>query len=109
MAVTGIMQRFKGKIQAALLILGPGGIVDAASNIAGKAQLAARQVITVTAVANTECLRSHRLTAAASDALNVAAAAGAVKHRGDECSRSFDRRVAARDRRTGVTRRRNRR
>src|SRR5690349_22078271 len=63
---------------------------------------------TRTAVAITERRRSHRLTAAASDNLNVATA-GAVKHRGDERSRSLDRRVAARDRRTGVARRRNRR
>lgn len=54
MAVTGIMQRFKGKVQAAVLYLGAGGIVDAASGIAGKAQLASKTAMTVTAVANTD-------------------------------------------------------
>lgn len=51
---TGIMQRFKGRVMAAVLYLGSGGIVDAASGVAGKAQLVVKQVITVTAVANTD-------------------------------------------------------
>ena len=51
---TGFVTRFKGKIMAAVIYLGAGGIVDAASGIAGKAQLASRTPITVTAVANTD-------------------------------------------------------
>lgn len=54
MAVTGIMQRFKGKVMASVLYLGAGGIVDAASGVAGKALAASRTIITVTAVANTD-------------------------------------------------------
>lgn len=54
MAVTGIMQRWKGKVMAAVLYLGAGGIVDSASGIAGKAQLASKTAVTVTAVANTD-------------------------------------------------------
>ena len=51
---TGFVQRWKGKVMAAVLYLGSGGIVDAASGVAGKAQLANRTAITVTAVANTD-------------------------------------------------------
>jgi hypothetical protein len=54
MAVSGIMQRFKGKVQAAVLYLGAGGIVDAASGIGAKAQLALKTALPVTAVANTD-------------------------------------------------------
>ena len=46
MAVSGIMQRFKGKIVAAVLYLGSGGIVDAASGVGGKAQAAFRSILT---------------------------------------------------------------
>jgi len=51
---TGIMQRFKGKVMCAVLYIGAGGIVDPATGIGGKPQVIARQVITVTAVANTD-------------------------------------------------------
>jgi hypothetical protein len=51
---TGFVQRWKGKVMAAALYLGPGGIVDAASGIGGKVQLANKTAITVTAVANTD-------------------------------------------------------
>lgn len=51
---TGIMQRFKGKVMAAVLYIGAGGIVDPATGIGGKPQVIARQVITVTATANTD-------------------------------------------------------
>ena len=51
---TGFVTRIKGKAMAAALWIGSGGIVDAASGIGGKAQLASRTAITVTAVANTD-------------------------------------------------------
>lgn len=52
--VNGITQRFKGKVEIGTLLLGKGGIVDAASGIAGRAQSAQRVAIAVTAVANTD-------------------------------------------------------
>lgn len=52
--ISGVLQRFQGKIKVAQLILGSGGIVDGASGIAGKAQLSVRVPIAVTATANTD-------------------------------------------------------
>lgn len=51
---TGIMQRWKGKVMAQVLLLGSGGIVDAASGIGAKGQLALKTALPVTAVANTD-------------------------------------------------------
>lgn len=51
---SGFVQRFKGKIVAQVLHLGAGGIVDAASGIAGKANVTQRIALPVTAVANTD-------------------------------------------------------
>lgn len=52
--LSGIQQRYKGKIEAGMLILGKGGLIDAASGIGGRVQTAQRVAITVTAVANTD-------------------------------------------------------
>lgn len=54
MVQTGIMQRWQGKVKAAALILGAGGIINAASGIAGKTVVAQRLAMTVTATANTD-------------------------------------------------------
>lgn len=54
MAVTGFVSRWKGKIMAAVLYLGPGGIVDASSGIAGKAQVASKTAMPVAATANND-------------------------------------------------------
>jgi hypothetical protein len=53
---SGFIQRFNGKIKAGVLWLGTGGggIVDSASGIAGKPQVAQRLAIAVTATANTD-------------------------------------------------------
>lgn len=51
---SGIMQRFKGKVMAQVLMLGTGGIVDGASNISGRIQGAQRVALSVTAVTNTD-------------------------------------------------------
>jgi hypothetical protein len=46
--------RTKGKVMAAVLWLGSGGVVDAASGIGGKVQAASKTAITVAAVATTD-------------------------------------------------------
>jgi hypothetical protein len=51
---TGFATRFQGKVKAAALWLGSGGIVDAVSGIAGNVRVAQRISATVTAVANTD-------------------------------------------------------
>jgi hypothetical protein len=54
MPVTGIMQRFKGKVKAHALLLGPGGLIDGTTGIKASAVVAQRLAMTVTAVANTD-------------------------------------------------------
>jgi len=51
---TGFVQRFKGKVQAASLWLGSGGLVDAASGISGKQDYIQKLSLPVTATANTD-------------------------------------------------------
>jgi hypothetical protein len=54
MALTGFVQRTKGKVKLHELVLGPGGIVDGVSGIAGGPQCAIRLPLAVTATANTD-------------------------------------------------------
>lgn len=51
---TGFTQRFNGKIKAAVLYLGNGGIVDANSGIAGQPVVTQKIALPVTATANTD-------------------------------------------------------
>jgi hypothetical protein len=51
---TGFQERVKGKIAAAAIWLGSGGIVDKTTGIAGKVQSVVRLALPVTAVANTD-------------------------------------------------------
>lgn len=50
----GFLQRFQGKIKVAQLWLGSGGIIDAASGIAGQPVVVQKLSLPVTATANTD-------------------------------------------------------
>ena len=52
--VSGVMERFKGKIKVGTLLLGSGGLVDSTTGIAAKAHVSQRVTLAVTAVANTD-------------------------------------------------------